>query len=594
MNTVRPKHSDFFNYPFAPEGLIVYEFTGSACTASLTPKTVYVAEDGKIYNNPNQTSPYTGNFFLSDDKAKSYYYNVTNGVIGDAVNNLCEAAVPSVIRWKDLGMPTAISTFNDTVLAAYASLHIVVKYNFANNEKNPIGTIVAGEYLKQKKSIQTGGNYLNTPILVQWRSDGQRFAVFSGGVHKSMCVYDFTGSLLWSTDENYAGNSVSGWDFNIVNGYSSTVRSTVGPDHLISRLSGNMTDLNLNWVATKLEFPVDPTFNGDSVFILIQRKTSNTLNNFVSYESQVYTVSKNWVTQTTFPIFNNSFKYDVPVNAPTAESRLFSSDDMITDIAVQRVKFVNSSTAAYELSIVTPRSPATGGNDQYTRVRVDTYMIEHNYLDSSSSGVKTKEEVVNFTPSNRLLTKHVRAYCSYIGDKLFITVKSSPVSYWERFFIFMDYFMKYGAAATGLVIVSGLVVGIGGVGPTTGIATILGLTMANPAGLIVLAVVAVAVGVYFLFKERPKTIDNALGRLVYAGTIENPTITFGRIANSADWMDNDLSLPNISYVAGSSNNPRFLYMDVKHSGEKVSSAELFNVRLSNLSPVSYSDKITTI
>lgn len=556
MQSIEPKHSDFRGYPGEQlKRFTVYTYTGSPCTAPTTETTIYKdPSTDLLYSDMTATELYSGNFFLDSDKSKSYYFNAVNGVIGDPVNNLCPEVQPD-LYWKSLGTPTAMSRNGNIVLAAYGSCHVVVKFNFSNNERNPLGVIVAGEWLKMQRSANDSYNYLNFPLLVQWKTDGTQFAVYSAGNHKSIKVFSANGDYMWSTDlRDYFGSTDANWRYNInSNGYSETINSSVSTletKNLLRKLTGSQSNLNDNWIPTKLQFPA--TASGVSntngmVLMLIQRK-SNVSGSNVLQESEIWTINKYAYLDTTTVNRVYQYGFNLPSSGNTTRERLDNAPDMFSDFSVMRITHPTSSTSTIEVALVYPRSPQTGGTDQYKRHRMPTFLINMNWnLEYTVTNTDTSQRILNITNQNRIFDKNVRAYCQYIGNSLYIVIKNSKTSWWSNLMRYRDTAATTGLAA-GLMVLAAQFIPIVS---TTGSLAWMYLGMYSwtvpVVGWITGGLILLGVFLTFLFRKKPKSSDSVTLRHTIGGTMNSPTITTNYGVIDPPWGNNRVEYTDILF-----------------------------------------------
>lgn len=554
--------SEFYNYPANFVPYTVYEVTGSPCTGPVTEKRIL--EDpgtGVLYTGP--TTRYNGTFFMSPTK-KSYYVVASNGIVSDPINNLCPAATPP-LYWKDLGVPSSISKYGKTVLAAYGNLQIVVKFNFTNT-RNPLGVIVAGEWLKVQRSVFDNDKYLNFPALVQWKSDGSKFAVYSAGNHKTVKVFTSAGSFIWGSDGGtYGGAPLSDWEYVVnSNGYSSSIASTVPSTHVMRRLEGSNSNVNDNWIPTKLQFPEGKSSNRDAVFIMVQRK-ANVSGNVVSIDREIHMCFSYMNVSRCYRTMSSS--HPIPgASGSTQEARISSVDDLISDFVIGKVEHPDANRVRYQIIIVHPRDTTRTNYDRFKYAYVNTGVIELNWNTGNTTAVGSViSNSMRMLSQNRILDKNVRAYAWYIGGLLRVVAKNSSTSWWDNIMRYRDTFIASGSSMVLTVLAVIAQDSIGGVLIEVfrgGSAMLFQLGAFPVIGWITVAVLIGVVIFGFLLRKPPKAADTVSFSMSVGGSITAPVYTrsYG-LLDPSNWADNQIEYSNIVFDSVSGNDWIYLQYD---------------------------------
>lgn len=561
---ISPNISDFYNYPSSTLPMSVWKVTGSPCTGTRTNVMVYYnAENNLFYADEEKTILLNGTFF-DQDNTLGRYIIVEDGIPGDPINNVCP--LTSVIRWKDMGQPSCVDRYGNTILAAYANKHVVVKYTLSPGETNPIGTIVAGTMNIMQRNRGEHATALNYPSLVKWREDGQRFAVFNSGNCKSIKVFDSNGNFLWSpSSSNYFGQIIDPeWDYNKDGDYATTPKKTGGLLSLMTPTTTNVDDIKETiWAPSKLEYFSGTSTGegyGEVVMLGLANKHYNSdTERFVS-AYKMYSIFGMWDGDLCWTALFNTF--EVPISDQYTAGLFNISTkrkeirDVIPDFTIMR-KSTSSSTVTYDIAFVFPRAWTKSGDDKYRYYEQQEYKVAMNY------------GAISYTVSNRYVgsrriynggsgvyNKNVRASIARAGNNLYVYVRATDLSFWD----YTDAMLEGAITGVGLGLIAwgaaeiisstATVLGIG-IGIDVA-ATITIVGTAVPIVWIAVAAVIIIAAIFTFFKKKPpKQYEYGSSRLsVTFGSTNSYSYAGGTNSSTRRTLDQSRAITIVHDISG--------------------------------------------
>lgn len=516
------------------ETITVWVVTGSPCSGTRTSTNLYYkGADNKFYTDPARTILFTGTFFPSDNTINNYII-VVSGVAQDSINNSCP--VSGTLRYDDMGTPSDISVFGTSLIAAYPDKGVILKYSTLSGT-NPIGTIVAGELGKTALGPQSPGHWLNMPLLVEWRDDGDRFVVYSSGFYKTLKIFSKDGVYL-------AEGAVTGyddqWNYNTpgdpVNGRYQVPTSSTS---LVGLLTATDAALSNYWVPTALEYSTKPNIDGyDVIFMALWHKTASNENHFKLYA--------------TVPMpYEYLQGFALTSNVITSTGYADGGADLIRGIQVIKKTTLTSKSARFKVAVVAPRTKSKAGNDKYRFYDLSEMEVNINSIESTifpgtyipQISPQTFNDKGFYRINNRtngVWKNNVKAELNFTSGALVVIIKSTTDSFWN--ILLRTAGLPTAGAVIGYVLT---LVNFGSatfgwwVGP-------LASTTITPLGIVV-AVLLIAAVIIFA-PPAQKYIGGSALTFSFSGT---STTSIGYIAGSysmSTWVENDIRKPRSIYL----------------------------------------------
>lgn len=465
-----PQASDFYGYPSIKKATEVWLADDEdPCFGSLLPITLYQdASDGKYYYDFQLTDLFSGTIFETSNKDTNFIRYV-DGVPQDSTENVCPT-IPSVIRWSEMGPPSDISKYGNLILAAYPEYHVIIKYDISTGT-DPIGTIVAGEWYRERRNIYDNNQWLNQPTHVEWRDDGLAFVVFSGGGYKFFTYYNYHVPSGLSIFITVAGGESFDYQGQIDQGYTTKPpENGLLMDLLTPRLSNDESANDRFFLVRKLQYNKGVYDNADVVTVGIYNKQNDGYNGFAIYafvrdpDSLLGEyIQEQWVLYYTDLIRDGD-------------------SDIVRDFAVTKKTSGNSAIGEtfFQIAVVTPRSTAHGGSDRfrYYGLHEVSYRL---YKGTAGTGATNAYRLGNIgtTPStsrlvghyrinsvnNNQYSSHVKADINYVNGYLYVTVMAAKVGNWKSIKDFLkEAFTSVGSIAGTTVLAGALIWFLWGMG----------------------------------------------------------------------------------------------------------------------------------
>jgi hypothetical protein len=407
---------------------IVYQTTGNPCGSLRTATNLYFkAADGKYYTDSARTILANFHFFPTDSLVLGFK-QIISGVIQDYSTTYTQCVPSTNVYYQDMGTPADISIYGNNMLACYPNQHVVVKYNLSTGT-NPTGVIVAGVL----NNVCTGPSmptYLNTPMLVEWKDDGQKFVVYSGGPFKTLKIFSASGVFFRTTD--FSNSPVdSEWAYNTPSGgdplqYYITPSSTTS---LVGLLTSFSTSLDNFWIPVSLNFASRNSSGDkcDDIFIGLWNKTNANINKFKIYAVSMFNYTGSSSNSSTKLVYNNT-GYVIP-----------SETDLIRSFKIIKTTVVTSEIYKYKLAIVTPYAfNATGVNNKMRNYDLDTLNVEIAISNSTfSTPTITEESPVFYNSYNHnsgtalIWKNNLKSEINFYNNDLSVVIKSSSNSLWD-------------------------------------------------------------------------------------------------------------------------------------------------------------------
>lgn len=553
--------------------VIVYVTTGNPCTSPRTATRIYYkASENKYYLDAAKTVLANMHFFAMDNIIGGFK-QIVAGVVSESTT-YAACSVPVTIRYADMGTPADMSIYNNILIACYPKQHVVVKYDTSTGT-NPIGTIVAGQLNTVCKS-PAETTLLNTPMLVQWREDGGRFAVYSAGAFKTIKTFYANGTFHRSTSfTNSPADSQWAYDAPIDEGDYYTVPTSSAS--LVGILTAQTATLNNFWMPVSMEYGKSDflgEFNDtetDTIFLGLWNKTTANANRFKVYGVSIFSYSGGSTnSQTNLLHTDNGF----------ATQGL----DLIRGLKLVKTISIASSSVTYKLAIVTPYAIAKSkANDK--RRFYDLHYLDINVQRADTAlsvpivSIYTSLTYVNSyrinTSTSGIWKNNVKAEVTLRNNTLVVIIKSSNDSLW-------NILVRSAAATTIGAAVGALSLLTAGVAAgwltDTAVIGILGFT---PAGVIIGALIIAAV---IIFSPPPQRYLGGTALVfTYSGTAFS-SISF-----------NNGSYSQSSWITNKIEKPRTIYMNSEITGTAITLYSMANgriIRIGNWNADNASSQIT--
>lgn len=515
----------------------VWVVSGSPCTGPRVATTLYQStSDGKLYIDAGLTTLANVTFFTKDD-TKGNYVIVINGVPQDPLNNSCPVTAP--LYYADMGNPADISVYDNWLLACYPDKGVVMKYDTSTGT-NPVGTIVAGEMGKTDTGPYSPAKWLNMPMLVEWRNDGERFVVFSGGFYKTLKIFLANGTYA---NEGAINFNDSEWDYNEPGTTPSTSRweTPSSTSSIIGLMTMTEPTLANFWIPTAIEFR--KRLNNESfdvVFLSIWNKTIANHNRY-----KLYAIT----------ILQPRSAHGKSLTALVADSEGYADEaaDLIRGFRVIKQTQTDLDNSRFLVAIVSPRSWTKSGNDKYRYYELQKVDIRINgtiglsgfRIPSVYPSAMSDPTAHRINGDTRGVWKNnVKAEVNFSMGKLIVVVKSSSDSLWN---------MIIRTVNTPIV---GLILGVIALQILTEVTlgwwttelalTLFGLGGFTPAGIVI--GILVIVGVALLAPPRQRYVGSS-GIFLTFSTYDVSTLKHENGSyDMTDWVSNNLQAGRTTYT----------------------------------------------